>query len=393
MKSHLTIALTAGFAGWIAGFAMAWKREEVPAESSYVTPGSTNRSSSVVAEDARSKFPPSAGTVPPADAVPPHAFPDRISELSKPAGIRGLGRAHKEEIQQLLNRWHEAAPAEVLDWLGKQPLPANRQFYLECLLPRIAAEDIRQAVELMERHFTREAPSVEIPHDLLSRALATDPQLMVRAWACTWCDAEVASGWNVEVPEGLDFPGLFARMAEVIESMDPGLSQGTYPANLLETWCRRDAQAAFEWVRSTGNAEWKSRASGVSLDAFFQAYAATETPAAYGDFVAQVVRTEADPEAAAQMGWRALAGKGDSTATEAYLHALTDDRSRAAALEALIRASNSSRGPTASALRNDLFSRLPPERRRDFLARSAAESGLDDEVFREMQETQRLLER
>jgi hypothetical protein len=72
-------------------------------------------------------------------------------------------------------RWHEENPNAALAWLEAQPEGPNRQFYLECILSRVAEDDIFNAVALMERCFSRDSPSTEVPHDLFTRCLKADP--------------------------------------------------------------------------------------------------------------------------------------------------------------------------------------------------------------------------
>ncbi|GAA5484639.1 hypothetical protein Hsar01_03885 [Haloferula sargassicola] len=300
-------------------------------------------------------------------------IPTALDSISSTAGIRGLQWPEKNILNKLVNRWYEEDSEAALAWIQSLDHPGNRQFFLEQIASSMAIADVSKAVEFMETHFDASSSPVDFPNNLFDLAAKVNPDLLVRACALSIRKGSSGSAMLVQFPIDFDFAGCLGGFEDLAKRMQPGESISNMPSNLLSSWAKADPQAAYEWTTSIRKEEWASRLPfHFGVNDFFEGYAEASSPETYGNFVAEVLEIhQADPETLTD-SWYALAAKSDTATIDSFLNAASREVPEASVIKSILSKSFACSGGSYDSLRSELFSRLSPEVRMEFLQESIA---------------------
>jgi hypothetical protein len=296
------------------------------------------------------------------DSLSASDLPELIHLLAAQGGIEGLSGEERERIKLLLKRRYEESPEDTIAWILATPHSGDRRFYFESVFEIAAAKDPVKALEMAE-HIRRETgDGISLPPDFINKVARIGADSLVRAMALTLGKAEMKSGWDVDFPADFDFKTAADGLAEMSKHRTQGENFRTYPCNLVESWVKQDAQAAYAWAAANDD---QGKLFGSGLSDFFAGYAKLAEPSEYGSFAAQATLTGDLNERSWDVALNALLKNPDSSVIDAFLTGESNQRDTGEILTKLIDASINYYN--ADVLRKNLFHRLSEEQRAKYL--------------------------
>lgn len=296
------------------------------------------------------------------DSLPASDLPELINLLAAQGGIEGLSGEERERIQLLLKRRYEESPEDTIAWILATPHPGDRRFYYESVFDSAAAKDPVKALEMAERIRRETGDGISLPPDFINKVTRIGADSLVRAMALTLGKADRRSGWDVDFPADFDFKTAADGLAEMCKRRTQGEYFRTYPCNLVESWVKQDAQAAYAWAAANND---QGQLFGSGLSEFFAGYAKLAEPSEYGRFAAEAIFAKEVDERSWEVALRSLMENPDSTVLDAFLTAGANQRDTGEILTKLIDASDNY--SSADILRQNLFNRLTEEQRAKYL--------------------------
>ena len=255
-----------------------------------------------------------------------------------------------------------------------RPLEANRKYYFECILDAAASKDATQALELAERFRLETGDTISPPTQLCKAMAGQGAESLLRTLKLSIGQRQGATGATIDFPKDFDFARMADGLIEAVSHMAEGEQFTSMPSNFIESWTRRDPQAAYEWALAT-DTELKPNAIPFfrGLSGFLDGYAKISEPADYGRFAAEATMTGELTEKSWRNAYSALSANLDTVSIDAFFSEASAHRDSGEIVRGLLDISRNFSGGSYDQLRNRMFRRLPEDQRAAYI-RDAPES-------------------
>lgn len=213
-------------------------------------------------------------------------IPTLLEALSVGIGPEGLDYSDKDLIEKSIKRWLTESPEECAAWINQLEPGGIKCHFLKTMLEELLKSDPERALAMSES-YQAEDPlwkhgDLQYKHvkGKIDKAWKK-PDVTAEEMLAVFSElprGESSGGSNIDsYPENFDFQAFLDGIASWNEK--DRKQPGTMPTDVLETWARRDPQAAAQWFLQTSEKnvsvpfqEWKNIARAVSATSEAAAY-------------------------------------------------------------------------------------------------------------------------
>jgi hypothetical protein len=261
MKAHWApIIFAAGLgAGWVM-FGGGIREIAEPAENKSAAPVITKREARLVTSPHEVKFRNFAKELPTLSMEKREAFQNSLTSGDRPAALEamlaqagpyGIPGETAAMISEILKAWADEDFDGAWAWCRRIESDANRNFIASELLPQLVDKDPYRALAL---HLEMVAGGPGFSSSVLFELL---PQVATKD-AASFLDflGKLPFDYNdqsIPVEFAADFNFQHAADGIVALSKNKKAPIQILPSNLLSTWAKRDADAAYAWFSKNGN--------------------------------------------------------------------------------------------------------------------------------------------